>query len=262
MKKIILPAVICLNLLLLLFPGCVPSKPTAEVEILPAERLVNKLEANRRSIKTFDGTGTIFIKTDKFDNKASFKVTLVKPDSLYFTVIGPFGIQLAEALVAKDNFVFYDALRNTAYEGTVSDDVLQNIFKVDLPFNELIDSFIGAVNLTKHLYKQPTKYSVEYDKYVLTYADSVAQVTTTYVVDIRSLGITDFKVTNFSGENILEGKYSDFDFLENVAVPYTIELHNYKDDQSVTIKYKKMISNKPEISIDFQIPNDATVIKW
>ena len=262
MRKILFPVLIILELLLLIFSGCVPSKPTSEVEILPAERLVNKLEINRMRIKTFEGNGTIFIKTDRFDNKASFQVKLVKPDSLYFTVLGPFGIELAQSLVTKNNFIFYDALHNTAYEGKVTENVLQNIFKVNLPFNDLIDAFIGAVNLTSHLYKQPTKYSVVYDKYVLTYVDSLTNMTTIYRVDIRQLGITDFTVLNGSGEKILEGKYSDFDFLENVAVPYTIDLHNYEDDQSVSIKYKKMLANKPEITIDFRVPDDATIIKW
>lgn len=251
-----------MELFLLLFDGCVPSKPTSEVEILPAERLVNKLEINRRRIKSFEGSGSIFIKTDEFDNKASFQVILVKPDSLYFTVLGPFGIELAQSLVTKNNFIFYDALHNTAYEGKVTDDVLQNIFKVNLPFNDLIDAFIGAVNLTSHLYKQPTKYSVDYDQYVLSYADSLTNITTVYRIDIRQLGITDFSVENGSGDKIFEGKYSDFDFLEDVAVPYTVDLHNYQDDQSVSIKYKKMIANKPEISINFRVPDDATIIKW
>ncbi len=262
MRKVLFSVLIFLELTILILNGCVPSKPTSEVEILPAERLVNKLEINRRRIKSFEGSGTLFIKTDKFDNKASFLVKLVKPDSLYFTVMGPFGIELAQTLVTKNNFIFYDALHNTAYEGKVTDDVLENIFKVNLPFNDLIDAFIGAVNLTSHLYKQPTKYSVDYDKYILTYVDSLKNISTVYMVDIRQLGITDFSVENASGEKILEGKYSDFDYIEDVAVPYTVDLHNYQDDQNVSIKYKKMIANKPEISIDFRVPDDATIIKW
>ncbi len=262
MRKLFIALLAVLEFLLLIFNGCVPSKPTGEIEILPAERLVNKLEINRRRIKNFEGSGTIFIKTDRFDNKANFQVVLIKPDSLYFTVMGPFGIELAQSLVTENNFIFYDALHNTAYEGKVTDDVLRNIFKVNLPFKDLIDAFIGAVNLTSHLYKQPTKYSVDYDNYVLTYADSLTDITTIYRVDIRQLGITDFTVLNGSGDKILEGKYSDFDYLENVAVPYTIDLRDYENDQSVSIKYKKMLANRPEIAIDFKVPDDATIIKW
>lgn len=250
------------DILILTLSGCVPSKPTENIEILPAERLVNKLELNRRRIKTFEGNGTIFIKTNRLDNKASFDVTLVKPDSLYFTVMGPFGIELAQALVTDDNFIFYDAMQNTAYEGKSDDNVLKNIFKINLPIGELVDSFIGAVNLTKHLYKTPTKYEVDNDKYVLTYTDSTTGITTEYRVDIRHLGITNFFVYNKKGDTILEGKYSDFDVIENVAVPYTIELQNSQNDQSLTIKYKKMTVNQPGISINFKVPDDASIIQW
>ncbi len=262
MRKILFAGLAVLFLLVTFLPGCVPSKPSEEVEILPAERLVNKLEANRRSIKTFEGSGTLLVKSPQLDNKATFRVVLVKPDSIYLTIMGPFGIELAQALVTKDNFVFYDALRNTAYEGALNDDVLKNIFRINLPFSSIIDAFVGSVNLTKHLYKKPSDYSVDYDKYVMTYTDSLTKVTTQYHVDIRQLGITSYKVTNDQGDVLLDGKYSDFSILENVAVPYTINVQDKKDDQSVLINYKKMEANKKDIYIDFKLPSDANVIQW
>jgi len=45
--------------------GCVPSKPTDEVEILSSERLINKLEVNRRRIKSFEGNGTILVRNSQ-----------------------------------------------------------------------------------------------------------------------------------------------------------------------------------------------------
>ena len=249
-------------LIILFISGCVPSKPTEEVEILPAERLVNKLEANRRRIKSFEGTGTLVVQSSNAENKASFETSLIKPDSLYLTILGAFGIQLAQTLVTTDNFIFYDDLHNTAYQGQLSEDVLKNIFKIDLPFSDIIDAFVGSVNLTKHLYKQPTKYSVEYDKYTLTYVDSTTNFTSIYKIDIRSLGITSFQVIDPNGDIALDCKYSDFDYIENVAVPYTIDVQNAKEGQSVSIKYKKIRANAADISIDFKVPDDATIIKW
>jgi hypothetical protein len=181
---------------------------------------------------------------------------------LYLTILGAFGIQLAQTLVTTDNFIFYDDLHNTAYQGQLSEDVLKNIFKIDLPFSDIIDAFVGSVNLTKHLYKQPTKYSVEYDKYTLTYVDSTTNFTSIYKIDIRSLGITSFQVIDPNGDIALDCKYSDFDYIENVAVPYTIDVQNVKEGQSVSIKYKKIRANAADISIDFKVPDDATIIKW
>ena len=262
MKKYSVIILLFFNFILIFISGCVPSKPTEKVEILSAERLVNKLEVNRMRIRRFEGNGTLIIKTPQMDNRASFKITLIKPDSLYLTIMGPFGIQLAQALVTNENFIFYDALHNTAYEGAVNQNVIKDIFRVNLPFSDLIDAFVGSVNLTKHLYKSPTKYAVDYDKYVLTYIDSVTHVTTIYRVDIRQLGITSFRVIDKLGDTMLDGKYSDFDYLESVAVPYNINVEDREDDQSVSIQYKKMTANNSDIYIDFQIPKDATIIKW
>ncbi len=262
MKKFSVVFLPLIYFVIIFISGCVPSKPTEEVEILPAERLVNKLEVNRRRIKTFEGTGTLFVKSPQLDNKATFQITLVKPDSLYLSIMGPFGIQLAQVLVTKENFIFYDALKNTAYEGQVSEDVLENIFKINLPFSDIIDAFVGSVNLTSRLYKLPTKYAVDYDKYLLTYVDSTTGMTTDYRIDIRNLGITNFQVINPSGDVVLDGKYSNFEYLESIAVPYKIEVHDKKEDQEVTIDYKKIRGNQPDIYIDFKVPDDATIIKW
>ncbi|MHB1686883.1 MAG: DUF4292 domain-containing protein [Ignavibacteriaceae bacterium] len=263
MKKYFVVIYLLINFLAILFiAGCAPSKPVVKVEILSAERLVDKLEVNRRRIRTFEGTGSLVINSEGMENKASFKITLVKPDSIQLSIMGPFGIDLGEALITKKDYVFYDALQNTAYEGEVNEDVLKNIFKIDLPFSDLLDAFLGSVNLTNHLYKRPAKYSVDEDKYVLTYIDSVNQQTDVYRVDIRQLGITDYDVTNLSGDLLFTGKYTDFDLLENVAVPYTINILDKQNDQTLSIKYKKITANQPYIHINFNIPTDANIIKW
>jgi outer membrane lipoprotein-sorting protein len=245
----------------LYFNGCVPSKPTEEVEILPSERLINKLEANRRRIKTFEGTGTISIKSDQLDNSATFKIVVSKPDSIYLTIMGPFGIELAQAYVTNNSFAFYDALQNTVYEGAASDEILKEIFKINLSFNDLLDAFVGSINLTDKLYLQPDGYEIVYDQYVLKYVDKETSLQTKYVVDVRELGITDFELSN-SEENLLEGKYSKFSILEGVAVPYQIKIANKRDNQLLQIDYRNMRANKKDIFINFKVPDDATVIKW
>ena len=263
MKKILLPALLLSGFLISVYlSGCVPSKPSEGVEILPAERLINRLEVNRRRIRNFEGNGTFIVNSNLYDNSASFRIVLEKPDSIYFTIMGPFGIELAQSLLTKDNFLFYDVIHNTAYKGKVDSQILREIFKINLSFNELMDAFIGAVNLTNRLYKSPDKYAVDYDEYVLTYIDSLSGRTTRYRVDIKQLGITDYKIFDREKNLILEGRYSDFALLENVAVPYNITITDHQNDQRISIKYKKMAANKPNIYIDFKLPDDVKIVKW
>jgi outer membrane biogenesis lipoprotein LolB len=257
-KNFLLPAL----LLLFLFDGCVPSKPTEDLELLPSERLINKLEANRRKIKNFEGVGIFEIESDQFNNSASFQVIMQKPDSIYFSVLGPFGIELAQVLVTKENYIFYDALHNTAYQGEVNDDILRSIFKINLSFSDLLDAFIGSVNLTSNLYKQPSNYSIDGDKYVLTYIDNKNQLTWVYRVDIRELGITNFTLKSDDNDINVEGNYSDFELIENVAIPFKIEIMNKVKNQKIKISYKDILTNEKGLKVKFELPGDAEIIEW
>jgi len=246
----------------LVLTGCVPSQPTEEVEILSSDRLINRLEANRRRIRNFEGQGTITVNSSTLQNSATFRVVMVKPDSVYITFYGPFGIELAQAVATNSNFIFYDALQNTAYVGEADSDVLQNIFRINLSFSDIIDAFSGSVNLSQNLYKAPDKFEVIYDKYVLTYINPENSLTSVYKIDVRRLGITEYSLNSDDGLVNLEGKYSDFQIFENVAIPYKISILNRADNQKIDVEYRKISVNKKDIVIDFRIPDDATIIKW
>ena len=257
-KQIIIPV----SILLIFFESCVPSKPTEDIELLPSERLINKLEANRRKIKNFEGIGVFEIESDQYSNSANFQIVMQKPDSIYFSILGPFGIELAQALVTKENYIFYDALQNTAYHGQVNDDILKNIFKINLSFTDLLDAFIGSVNLTPNLYKQPDNYSVDGEQYVLTYINKEDELKSVYRVDIRQLGITDYSLTSFDKTIDLEGKYSKFELIENVAIPFNIEISNKVLNQDVKIRYKNIYANSKGLKVKFELPDDAEIIEW
>ena len=260
--KLIKYSILLLILLIIVFEGCVPSKPTEDVELLPSERLINKLEANRRKIKNLEGYGVFEIESDLYSNSASFQVKMIKPDSIYFSILGPFGIELAQALVTKENYVFYDAIQNVAYTGTVNQDILKDIFKINLSFSDLLDAFIGSVNLTSNLYKQPNNYSVQGDNYVLTYVDKENDLTSVYKVDIRQLGITNYVLTSSDKSIDIEGNYSKFELLENVAIPFNIEVMNKAQNQQLNILYKNIDANARGITLKFELPDDAEIIEW
>lgn len=262
MRKIFFVIFIFISLIELSLTGCVPSQPTEEVEILSSERLINRLEANRRRIRNFEGQGTITVNSSTLQNSATFRVVMVKPDSVYITFYGPFGIELAQAVATNSNFIFYDALQNTAYIGEADSDVLQNIFRINLSFSDIIDAFSGSVNLSQNLYKAPDKFEVIYDKYVLTYINPENELTSIYKIDVRRLGITEYSLNSSDGLINLEGKYSEFQIFENVAIPYKISILNRADNQKIDVEYRKISVNKKDIVIDFRIPDDATIIKW
>ena len=165
-------------------------------------------------------------------------------------------------MVTKDFYTFYDVIHNTAYKGKVNDDVLKNIFKINLSFTDFLDAFIGSVNLTPNLYKHPTNFSIEGNDYVLSYVDEEKQLTWVYKVDIRQLGITRFTLKSQDNEINIEGDYSDFQIIENVAIPYTIEITNKVKNQKLKIDYKDIVLNEKDLKVNFEVPDDAEIIEW
>lgn len=247
---------------LFLLTSCSAPQKTETVEILSAERLINKLEANRRRIRSFEGTGSLNVKTPSFDNGASFKIVIQKPDSIWLSIYGPFGIDLAQILVTKTNFSFYEALHNTVYTGKLTDDILKEIFKINLPLADLLDAFTGAVNFSTRLYKEPTFFDISQDKYLLSYVDSTSKTTTRYTVDVKDLSVISCKIEDFAGNVLLESQYSSFVILETTSAPQNISIKQEKRKEYIDIEYKNISANRKNIKIDFSIPENADIIKW
>jgi outer membrane lipoprotein-sorting protein len=249
-------------LIVVTFQACVPSKPTVEEKELPADRLIKKLEANRRKIKTFEGTGIINVESSQLSAKANFEVALIKPDTIKLSVFGPFGIDLAHALVTKDDFKFYDVMRNDLYTGNVRMEILKNIFKVDLTFDDLLDAFSGSVNLTPNLRRTPDVFSADGKSYTLNYFDGQSNKHSIYEISVNEFAITNYKLMKDSSDVIFEGNYSDFKKFENVPVPFYSKVEYKEKGQAVTIEYRNIQVNKDITNLSIDYPNDVNVIKW
>lgn len=262
MKKLSLIALAFIIVILpLIINGCIPSKPTEEVEILPSERLLKRLEANRRKIKNFEAFGTISINSPDINADASIKVVLQKPDSLYFEIYGPFGIDLAQAVITKESFMFYDIMNNKVYRGMNNSDALKNIFKIEITFDDLLEALTGAVNLTPKLSHEPTDYNVVYDKYILTYDDS-SDVITRYFVDIRNLVITEYQLLDREENVFLNGLFSNFQQREGIPVPFNTNVKYHERNQSIKLEYRRAEVNKKSVKLTMNIPADAEVEEW
>lgn len=243
--------------------GCSSEKEITTTEkLIPANRLIKKLEGNRRKIKTFEGSGTIHIKSEKFTGKTSFQILIKKPDSIKISIYGPFGIDIAHGLFSKNNFMFYDVLKNRVFIGENSNDVLKKMFKIDLSFEELIDAFAGAVNLTDKLRTEPSGYEVLEDIYNLTYIDKSENKKNIYRITKDDLKITEYLVSTLSNEELLLGEYSKFENFEDVEIPMALLIRNRSENQSINIDYKKIKVNENLKSLIIKLPSDVNRIKW
>lgn len=259
MKKflILIPLIISLFIV----ESCVPSRPSYEEAVYTSSRLIKKLEANRRKVKTFRGTGVINVVSPQVEAKASFEVILKKPDSVKVSIYGPFGIDLAQVLVTGQSFMFYDVLHNKLYEGGVQNDILQRIFKINISFDDLMDAFAGAVNLTDKLSREPDTYIVDEDHYRLTYVDSMQNQQSIFNINVGDLAITKYQLVSLSGKPVFEGSYSDFKDYDDVAVPYRSVIENKDENQRMDISYRTVEINKAVGELEIKYSSDVNKVE-
>jgi len=246
----------------MLFNSCAPSKPTEKVRLMSADRLIKRLEANRRKVKTFNGNGSLMINSQSVNAKSSFEVMIKKPDSIKVSFFGPFGIDLAQVLITQNYFQFFDIINNTVYQGKMRQDIMKMLLKIDLPFDEVVNALTGSVNLTSKLQAEPDDYEADGNIYKLTYKDSVNSLESIYFIRNDDLAITQNLITNNTGRELLAGNYSRFKELEDVPVPFEINIEDSKNKQKMKVEYRSIEVNQPLADFILDIPNDAKVIEW
>lgn len=250
---------ILIYIVLIVF-GCSPSSTNIRNEmILPADRLIKKMEINRRKVKVFEGTGILRINSPSLKATSNFEVVVKKPDSIRISFFGPFGVDIAHVLIQKREVELYDVLQNTLYTSSRDNDFLSKFFQIDISFEDLLNSLIGSVDLTEKLQKEPDEYSTD-GKYKLVYIDKVRTEKTIFFVDFEKINLTKYFVEKFNGEKIFQADYSDFSEINKLYFPNKINLINLNSSQELFIEYRRMrLNNEKNLHLTF--PQDVKIVK-
>lgn len=239
--------------------GCSATKPLEEEQSISAERIVKRLEANRRKIKSFVGKGTIIVITKELNTRSNFQVEIKRPDSLKVSFFGPFGIDLAYSLISQKDFQFYDVINNKYYKGKIRPGIIKDLMKINIPYEELIDAVTGSVNLTSKLRIEPEAIQKEEGTYELIYPDSVNQVTSTIIINAQNLRILKYLISDFRGKVSYQADYSEFRKVDDVYLPFNISINDKVNDQKLKIEYRNVELNKLTDKLKLDIPDDAQV---
>lgn len=261
MKKTSLGIMCGIAVLTFLF-GCVPSKPVYEEKTASYERLVKKIEANKRRIKTFYGIGSLGVFSKEENLMGNFEVYIKRPDSLKLVIYGPFGIDLAQVLLTKNNFKFYDIMNNVLHTGKVNNEVLRKIIKMNISFEELYESLTGAMSFSDKLSTSPSILNNNNGILELTYIDSLSNRKSVYKVNSSDMTINDFRVTTMANKEILVGIYQNYKVIDEIAIPRNTNLEYKENKQKLNIEYRNIEVNKPIENINLIVPDDVKIIKW
>ena len=258
--RIIVLAIFLLGLL----NGCAEKKIVRKEATIPPERVMIKMEAKRRRVKTFSGKGSIFIRTKRSENKFNFVLKFKKPDSLYVAGYGPFGITIAEFVLTDNSFEYYDDVNNKVYRGEEPEKIIKKIFNVNLAPNEFRNLLIGFADFNLDLRRAPKQYSYDDDYFHLVFQDSLNS-TRKYEIRKKDLSLDEFEFSGGKEGNLnLQVKYSGFkDYIGGkLAIPFRIKAVSKNPSTTINIDYKRIEINKKINSLGFLIPNDAQVVEW
>ncbi|MBI3123608.1 MAG: DUF4292 domain-containing protein [Ignavibacteriales bacterium] len=256
MKKILL---ISISAILLFLVGCTATKPLEEEQTISAERIVKRLEANRRKIKSFVGKGTIFVITKELNTRSSFQVEIKRPDSLKVSFFGPFGIDLAYSLISQKDFQFYDVINNKYYKGKVRPGIIKDLMKINVPYDELMDAVTGSVNLTSKLRIEPVANQKDDGTYELIYSDSTNSIVSTIIIDASNLRIIRYLISDMRGKVSYQADYDGFRKVDDVYLPFNISINDKANDQKLRVEYRSVELNKLTEKLKLDIPDDAKV---
>ncbi|MFA7287932.1 MAG: DUF4292 domain-containing protein [Melioribacteraceae bacterium] len=248
--------------ILIFMVACVPEQQSSPEASMSTDRLMRRLESNRRNIKTFRGTGSITVRTDALNATSNIEVLVKKPDSIKVSLFGPFGIDLAQILIANNNFQYFDVMNNRLYYGKVKKGIIKKLLKIDIDLEDLANGLVGSINFSDKLQLTPDRFEVTDDIFTFVYEDPITKKQELYVANKGNLAIREYRITNQKGENILEGNYSLFREFSSVQLPSKIDLNYPISDQRLKVEYRTMTVNNELPDLTIKLPDDVERIEW
>lgn len=246
------------------FYSCTASKEEQkELNKIPVREIKEKVNKQFKLIESIEAYGTISIDSPELSNTASIEVRIKKPDSVYVKIEGPFGIDIAVALITSGEFIYYNVKENKVITGPSTDLNIGAILKIRVSFDELINSFSGSFYFIDQDDDSLDAASEE-NAYVLTV--SQPRIKRKYLIEPNSFVVNNYYVLDVNDNKLLEVNYSSFDKLSTpggeLNFPNHIKLHKPDRKQTVWLQYDTKEINKKGLNFKIKYPKSAKVIKW
>ncbi|MCC7158820.1 MAG: DUF4292 domain-containing protein [Ignavibacteria bacterium] len=254
---------ILLLLPLLLISACTGSGSNEELDRIPVKDIKERINRNSGLIETLEASGNIAFDSPEQSGTGWIEIRIKKPDTVYVKIEGPFGISIANALITRSDFIYYNAQENKAITGPSTDINIGAILRIKISFDELISGFTGGFNF-ENIPDDSSHAASENNFYVLQ-SDKTGGKQKFYIepgrftiqrynyVDEKNTSIVEVNYSNYQEESVA-GNYVNF--------PVTIKIKNPTKKQSVYVDYVNKEINKRDLSFKVKIPKSAKVIKW
>lgn len=215
-----------------------------------AEQIVFLMEtlAASDSLVAFSSQAALAIRSPQRNADLTATIRQRQADTLWASVRGPFGIEVARARATPDSFAVHDKLNDRLYLGAVA--AAAAFLPTPADTHDLFETFLGTLRPEPGIgWSLRTQ-----DRYYVLADGSSGRVYTVDPASWRTVRYQGFE----AGVLVDERTFSAFDTVDGRILPRRVELRNPRDDTRLTVEQKKMALNPTGLAFPLS-PGDAEV---
>lgn len=210
-----------------------------------------------------EASGNIAFDSPEQSGQGWIEVRIKKPDSVFVRIDGPFGISIAQALITRYDFIYYNVQENRAILGPTNDINIGAVLRIKVSFDELISGFSGGFIFETSELDSANAGS---EKGLYTITTNSPPGSKKYFIDPSIYTVNKYNSFDEDKKTVVEVDYNNY-FEENasgntVYFPSSIKIRNPEKKQSVYVDYINKTFNKPDLKFSIKIPKSAKVTKW
>ncbi len=244
---------ICLTLY-----SCTASNTTSTPEI-SFEVLKSRVNENAAKLKSLDADGEISIDSPNLSNTGTITVSINKPDSIFTKLEGPFGIDIANLLITRSNFTYYNVMENKVIRGPSTPHYLSIIMKIKVDFDDIINAFSGKFTFGNETYDD-IKIGTEENNYIVSLKKS-GEIKK-FWINSDDYYVSKLGTYDATGNTKLEILYENFYQKDGISFPKKITITRPGEKQNIWLNYSKEEFNNNILSYKLKIPKSAKQINW
>jgi len=247
---------------LLVFYSCSGSKGNLKLQGIPVKEIKNRVNTNSKILESLEADGTISFDSPDNSGSGDIEIKIIKPDSVFVKITGPFGVSVATALITRNDFIYYNVQENKVITGPSTELNIGAILRIGVTFDELINSFSGSFHFPDESTDSTDALS-ENSMYVLQL--SQPEGIERYLIEPSQFAIKQYFLLDPDFQTRIQVGYSDYTYElvggKTLNFPNKIVIKNPSKKQSVYLEYQDKAINKKDISIKIRVPKSAKIVK-
>ena len=247
--------------------ACTGSTGNNDLESIPVKDIKERVNRNSVVIETMEASGNIAFDSPEQSGTGWIEVKIKKPDTVYVRIEGPFGISIANALITRNDFIYYNAQENKAITGSSTPINIGAILRIKVTFDELISGFTGSFVLNN----EPADSSGAGSENGLYLVEQLIQIDENpgkqrFYIDPSLFTVS--RYNSIDGANLTQVEVNYLNYSEESAsgkslyFPSSIKIKNPVKKQSVYVDYVNKEFNKTDLTFRMKIPKSAKILKW